>query len=151
MKTRPQPRLTRLYRELFIDKTTNGFIQLFRYLFVGGFSAVVDIGSLFFFTAVLDVHYLISAALAFVLGTIVNYVLSVAWIFKSSGKFKTEFTLFTMIGLGGLGLNELIIWLAVEYGELHYMVAKLISVSVVVFWSFSLRRLLFNKLATATS
>ena len=134
------------YRLLFIVKTTNGLVQFFRYGFVGGFSAVVDTGSLYLFTSKGHVHYLISTAIAFVLGTIVNYVLSILWIFEKSSNFKAEFTLFTLIGLGGLGLSELIIWVAVSKMHIFYMIGKLIALSVVVFWSFGLRKMLFTYL-----
>lgn len=132
---------------LFLKKSDSGFIQLFRYLFVGGFSALVDIGSLFIFTSVFHIHYLISAFLAFILGTIVNYLLSIWWIFKPTGKRKTEITLFTLIGFGGLLLNEFILWVSVEKLGFFYLFGKFISVALVLVWSFTLRRLLFRRLA----
>jgi putative flippase GtrA len=135
-----------LYRVLFVDKAKSGFVQFFRYGFVGGFSAIVDIGSLYILTSYFHVFYLLSAAIAFILGTIVNYLLSVAWVFQRSGKIRVEFALFTLIGLGGLCLNELIIWFCVSKLGLYYLVAKLIAVSVVVIWSFALRRALFQRL-----
>ena len=135
-----------MFHRLFIAKSNRGVIQLFRYGFVGGFSAVVDIGSLYIFTSQFRVHYLISAAIAFVLGTIVNYILSILWVFESTGRITAELGLFTLVGLGGLGLNELIIWLAVSKLHMYYLLAKLVSVSIVVVWSFTLRRLLFARL-----
>jgi len=143
-------RLTRepkkLLSVLFVAKADSGLIQFFRYAFVGGFSAVVDIGTLFLCTSALHIHYLISLAIAFILGTIVNYLLSILWVFSSSKNKKLEFTLFTLIGLGGLCINEFIVWLLVEHVHLHYLIAKLFSVSIVVIWSFTLRRLLFARL-----
>lgn len=139
-----------LIRILFVDKTKRGRIQLFRYLFVGGVSVIADAGSLYVLTAFFDVHYLVSAIIGFILGTIVNYTLSVRWIFESTKKFKSEVTLFTLIGVGGLGINELILWMLVSGLGFHFMVAKAFSVSVVLIWSFSLRRLLFMKLAPKT-
>lgn len=135
------------YNLLFVDRSQHGLIQLFRYIFVGGFSALVDIGSLYMFTSHLHIHYLVSAFLAFILGTIVNYFLSILWVFESSDKKKTEFLLFSLIGFGGLLLNGLILWVTVEQFHIFYLIGKLISVAIVVFWSFSLRRLLFAKLA----
>lgn len=136
-----------LLRVLFIEKSNHGLIQFFRYGFVGGFSALVDIGALFACTSLLGIHYLISLAIAFILGTIVNYTLSILWVFDSSKNKKMEFLLFTLIGLGGLGINELIVWSLVEFAHLYYLPAKFVSVSVVVIWSFSLRRLLFARLS----
>lgn len=131
---------------LFVEKSDHGFIQFFRYLFVGGFAALTDIGTLFAATEFLHIHYLVSAALAFVVGTIVNYVLSILWIFRSSRDYKKEIPLFTLIGAGGLVLNELILWALVDHASIHYLVAKLVSVGVVLFWSFTLRRMLFKRL-----
>jgi len=131
---------------LFVEKSDHGFVQFFRYLFVGGFSALADIGTLFGATEYLHIHYLVSAALAFVVGTVVNYALSILWVFNSSRDFKKEITLFTLVGAGGLGLNELILWILVDHMSVYYMLAKLISVCIVLFWSFSLRRLLFQRL-----
>lgn len=139
-------RLSQLLRMLFLGKSQHGLVQLFRYIFVGGFSAIVDTGTLYGATTVLHINYLISAALAFILGTIVNYFLSVLWVFQSSGKLSKEITLFTLVGLGGLGLNELILWILHGHLGIHVLVAKFISVSIVVIWSYSLRRLLFLRL-----
>jgi putative flippase GtrA len=136
-----------LYSVLFTGQSDSKFVQFFRYLFVGGFSAVTDIGTLFVCASMLHIHYLIAAALAFLVGNVVNYVLSMAWVFSSSGQVKKELFYFTIIGLCGLLLNELIIWIAVEFGNLNYMVGKLLSVSIIVVFSFSARRVLMMKLA----
>ena len=130
----------------FVVPTQSGTVQFFRYSFLGGFSAIVDIATLTVCTSVLHIHYLISACLGFVLGIIINYVLSMMWIFESSGKKTTELTFFIVIGLGGLGLNELIIWIMVRYVGLFYLIAKLVAVLIVLVWNFTLRRLLFSRL-----
>jgi putative flippase GtrA len=131
---------------LFVRRTENAFVQLFRYGFVGGVGAVVDAGGLFLLTSGLGLHYLISAAISFTVATVVNYLLSIAWVFRSSGRVRQEFALFTLIGVGGLGLTELILWVTVSQIGLNYMVGKLIALGLVMFWSFFLRRLLFSML-----
>lgn len=138
--------LSEFCRALFITRTDNGLVQFFRYGFVGGVSALSDIGTLVVLTSGLHVHYLISATVAFVIGTIVNYFLSTRWVFRSSGRKSLEFFLFTLIGFGGLCLNNLILWALVSKGGVFYLFAKFVSVSVVLFWSFLLRKLLFSKL-----
>lgn len=138
-----------IFNVLFVKKSNHGFIQLFRYIFVGGTAAFVDIGSLFLFTSGFHIHYLISAFFAFILGTIVNYIFSVLWIFETTGRRGLEIFLFTLVGFGGLLLNELILWIAVEKVGIFYLLGKFISVAIVLVWSFSLRRLLFRKLVKA--
>ena len=126
----------------FKGKTTNTLVQLFRYLWVGGISFIIDYISLFIFTEYLHINYLISAAIAFILGLTTNYQLSTIWVFNNSrlnNKF-TEFTIFSIIGIIGLGLNEVIIYICSEYLNLYYMISKLISTAVVFFWNFMGRK-----------
>ncbi len=126
----------------FKGKTTNTLVQLFRYLWVGGISFIIDYISLFIFTEYLHINYLISAAIAFILGLTTNYQLSTIWVFNNSrlnNKF-TEFTIFSIIGIIGLGLNEIIIYICSEYLNLYYMISKLISTAVVFFWNFMGRK-----------
>ena len=90
--------------DFFKGKATNTLVQLFRYLWVGGISFVIDYSSLFIFTEYIQINYLFSAAIAFILGLITNYLLSTIWVFNNSrlnNKF-TEFTIFSIIGIIGL-------------------------------------------------
>ena len=119
-------------------------VQLLKYGVVGGVSFVVDYGALWLLTEVAGVHHLVSAAIAFILGLTCNYLLSTAWVFGESRLKSTaaEFTAFALIGVVGLGLNELIIFLIADVAEVHYMIAKLVSTALVFFWNFFARRFL---------
>lgn len=128
--------------ELFRKKTDRTSIQLFRYTLVGGVAYSIDISSLFLITEFLHVHYLISAAIAFFLGLITNYSLSVKWVFnKRTQKNKlSEFAIFSLIGLVGLALNELFIWFFTEYFLFHYLISKILSTVFVYLWNFFARK-----------
>jgi len=124
-------------------------IQLFRYFFVGGLAFAADFITLFFLTEYVGVHYLVSAALAFILGLIVNYLLCIFWIFniRRFSSRSLEIILFVIIGIIGLGLNELIIWFFTEIAMLFYLISKLISTAIVYFWNFFARKyFLYSKL-----
>ncbi|HSE61056.1 MAG TPA: GtrA family protein, partial [Candidatus Saccharimonadales bacterium] len=135
-------KLTALWRTLFVGKPHHGWVQFFRYGLVGGVAAFFDIGSLYLLVSGLHVHYLVAVAVAFIIGVTVNYLLSIRWVFTSSDKKKLEFALFVLIGIGGLGLNELLIWALVEFAHAHYIGAKLVAVIVVLIWNFGLRKVL---------
>ena len=137
-----------MLNKLFIKKTDNTLIQLFRYTFVGGIAFVVDFSSLYILTEFAGLHYLYSAAIAFILGLIINYILSILWVFKSRAVNKKifEIIIFAVIGIIGLGLNELIIWFSTEKFKLYYLYSKLISTAIVYFWNFLARKyILYNK------
>ena len=121
--------------------------QLLRYFFVGGISFIVDYGSLWLLTEMVGLPYLLSAAMAFILGLVCNYVLSTRWVFGESriSNRMGEFAAFAAIGIVGLGLNELIMYACTDGAKIHYMVSKIISAVVVFFWNFLARRFLVFK------
>ncbi|MBW1971284.1 MAG: GtrA family protein [Deltaproteobacteria bacterium] len=131
-----------MIEKLLKRKTNNIFIQLFRYTFVGGFAFIVDFGSLFVLTEFIHIYYLISAAIAFILGLGTNYILSIIWVFdKRIFKNKyIEFMIFGIIGIVGLGLNELFIWFFTEEMHFYYLISKIISTFFVYLWNFFARK-----------
>lgn len=122
--------------------------QLVLYGIVGGIAFIADYGTLWFLTEYCLLHYLLSAAIAFILGLVINYVLSTKWVF-SDRKYESkwiEFLFFTFIGIVGLGLNEILIFIVSHNLDKHYMIGKIISTIVVFFWNFLARKyLLFKK------
>ena len=132
--------ISELVKKLFLEKNHDTRIQFFRYIFVGGAATIVDMGSLYILTSIMGLNYLISAAIAFILGVATNYLLCIVWIFESTGRVKKEIILFVVIGVGGLILNEVIIWLLVEEAKLYYMLAKTVAVVIVLVWNFGMRK-----------
>ena len=126
----------------------NGLVQLFRYIWVGGFAFIIDYGCLYVLTENVGLNYLFSAAVALTLGLVVNYILSIIWVFSDSrlNNKIAEFTVFASIGVVGLFLNEAVMYICSEILYLHYMISKLCSTGVVFFWNFFARKLiLFSK------
>jgi len=122
--------------------TDNTFIQLFRYTFVGGIAFIVDFLTLFIFTEIFSIHYLVSAAMAFLLGLATNYILSIVWVFSRhtiSNKWY-ELGIFALIGIVGLGLNEFFIWIFTESFHLYYLLSKIVSTVLVYLWNFFARK-----------
>ncbi len=138
----------KLLNTLFVDETSNGFIQLFRYLFVGGFAFAVDYGLLYALTECAGLYYLVSASISFLAGLVVNYLLSTGWIFKTSKMdYKVgEFVIFSIIGVIGLGLNSLLLYVFTDWVHIHYMISKLLTAALVMLWNFFARKIiLFTK------
>ncbi len=139
--------INHLIETLFKGQSNNTLLQLFRYTFVGGFAFLIDFSTLYILTDYLKIYYLFSAGIAFILGLIANYFLSVKWVFNSRKVENRlmEFLLFTLIGLVGLGLNELFLWILTELFLIYYLLSKMITTFVVYFWNFFARKIiLFN-------
>ncbi|HXH50497.1 MAG TPA: GtrA family protein [Terriglobia bacterium] len=117
--------------------------EIFRYLFVGGFAFVCDTFTLFSLTHFVKVNYLVSAPIGFLVGTTVTYVLSRTWVFQRRTLKNTsaELTIFVLIGVVGLGLNELILWFFQSRLGIYYLFAKGVSGVTVFVWNFGARKL----------
>lgn len=136
-----------LFGKLFLQSTENTLVQFFRYVFVGGIAFVADFGSLFLLTEYVGLHYLVSATAAFIIGLSINYIISTLWVFQH-GRVKNryvEFLFFALIGMAGLGLNTLVMYVFTDLMEIHYLLSKIISTVLVFLWNFLVRKyILFN-------
>lgn len=135
-------RIINLIQRSLKDSTDKTHIQLFRYLFVGGAAFIVDFLSLFILTDFFGIYYLISAAIAFLLGLIANYFLSISWVFNKR-KLKNrhiEFGMFAIIGIIGLGLNEIFIWFFTQDLQVYYLISKIFAAIIILFWNFFARK-----------
>ena len=132
---------------LLITPTKNGFLQFFRYLFVGGIATVADWGVLLALTELWGIHQMISAAFGFVAGLATNYVLSKLLVFRANEANTggiLEFLGYALIGLMGLGITELLLWIGASF-SLHYMVFKAMATALVLVWNYLARKMLLYK------
>jgi len=90
-------------------------------------------------------YYLVSATLSFLLSLYVNYIMSVGWVFHQTKYTKSvQIITFLAIGVIGLVLNLVIIWLLTSHFGVYYLLSKLVAIVIVFFWSFLGRKYLFR-------
>ncbi len=115
--------------------------ELLRYAAVSGLALAVDATSLLL--AANFVHYLWAATFGFVLGATTSYLLSVRWAFRHrrlAAFPKTEFAAFAAVGVVGLGLNNLAIYVAVDRAGLGLLAAKAVAAVLTFSFNFGLRK-----------
>ena len=136
-----------LFRSLFVRKSDQLSVHLLRAIFSSNLAFALDFGLLVLFTEVVHLHYLISNIIAFMTGTSLLYVLSVFWVFsrRTIQSRHLEYWLFILIGVAGVGFNELFIWIFTEKVHIYYLYSKIIAGSIVFFWNFLSRRFILFK------
>lgn len=131
--------------KLLKDQTDNILIQLFRYVFVGGTAFVVDFFFLYVFSDIFGIYYLISAVFSFIISVLVNYAMSTRWVFNQNNieNRVVEFNLFLLISTIGLVFTEILLYFFTDICGIHYLISKIISAVIVLFWNFLARRVMF--------
>lgn len=134
-----------MINKLFKEPTDNIVIQLFRYVFVGGTAFAVDFFFLYFFSDICGIYYLISAVLSFIISVLVNYIMSTKWVFNQDNieNKVLEFNLFILISTIGLVFTEILLYFFTDIIGLYYLISKIISAIIVLFWNFLARRVMF--------
>lgn len=128
-------------------RSTHEFI---RYFAASSVALVFDVGSLWLFTHTLEIPYLVSGALAFLIGLVVVYALSIFWVFERRRveNKKAEFLIFAAIGVFGLLINETTLWFFTGVLGLFYLLSKIISIVVVFSWNYGARKMLLFREST---
>ena len=125
--------------------------QFFRYIFTGGLAFVVDFGLFALCLGVFGLHYLIANLIGLIAGLIINYIISVKWVFADCKRNfgdarKIEFSIFSVIGVLGVGFNQLLMLLLVGYGNFNEMLSKIVAAGIVLMYNFLARKyILFHK------
>lgn len=122
--------------------------ELGRVVVVSVLALLVDAGTLALLVHGTPLSYQLAGFLGFMAGLAVNYVLSVSWAFQKRRitDRRLECLLFVSVGILGAGWNALFLWLGVEVLEVSLPFAKTVSVGLVFFWNYGVRKYsLFTK------
>jgi putative flippase GtrA len=116
--------------------------EAFRYFLVSGFAFLVDVGVLWILVQYFSWWYLAAATVSFLSGIIVGYVLSIRMVFnyRRLKDQRIEFLSFAAIGAVGLAINAAVIFVAVKYFGVYYLIAKCIAAGFTFAFNFFARR-----------
>ena len=124
--------------------------QFVRYLVTGGIAFVADFGIFALCLYIFGWHYLLANLVGLIVGLALNYALSIVWVFTAckrtfEHKKFAEFTLFALVGIAGVGINQLLMYLMVDGLSLNEVLSKMIAAVAVLMWNFGARKLMLFK------
>lgn len=116
--------------------------QFLKFALVGFASLAVEYLFLGYFLQALSMDYLLATTIAFIISIVVNYILSMKYVFshKKDMSRKREFTIFAVLSAIGLGLNDLYMFIGVSLLNVGTMAMKLISTFFVTWYNYFSRR-----------
>ena len=121
-------------------------IQLIKFGIVGVIATLIDLAVLMLLKEFMHVDVLAASAVAFSVSVIANYILSMLFVFKSRGNSKVkEFLVFVILSIGGLLLNQFIMWLGTEIMTAYYLWVKAFALVFVPIYNFITRKIFLEK------
>lgn len=133
-------------KELFLAPTKNVKLQVFRALFVGGIVFIADAG-LLWLLHLTGLHYLICAVFSFIVAVMLNYYLSIHFVFFNKASFNKsgEIATYFVVSLVGLGLTVGLMWFFTEVAGLFFMLSKVIATLISFIWNFTARKVILYR------
>lgn len=134
--------------------------QILKFGVVGFVCFLIDFGITTGLANIFGVHYLISKFLGFVVSAVVNYILSIKFVFtqkKEMDKSK-EFTVFLILSAIGLVINEVVMYVCIDViyagstflqsrltSELTVSFSSVIATGIVMVYNFISRKLFLER------
>ena len=123
-------------------------MQLIRFGIVGVIATAIDVGVLALLKEAAHMEVLIASALSFTAAVVVNYILSMLWVFKSKGESRAkEFVIFVLLSVGGLLITQIVMWLGTELAEIYYLAVKIFAIIFESTYNFITRKIFLEKKA----
>ena len=116
--------------------------QFGKFAIVGLTSLAVDYALLMFLVEACEADLFFSTTVSFIVSVIINYVLSMKYVFdhREGMSRKREFTIFTILSVIGLGLNDLYMFVGVTFLSIGYQAMKAIATFLVTWYNYFSRR-----------
>ena len=121
--------------------------QIIRFGVVGVICTIIDFGVMIFLREVAGVYYLFASGISFAVSVVVNYLLSMKFVFhgkKDSSKTR-EFIFFVVLSVIGLGLNQVIMWAAVDGMNISYILSKVGATAIVMVYNFVTKKIFLEE------
>ena len=116
------------------------FRHLILYGIIGTFTATLDFLCFLLLSKVLGTHYLIANCISVLVGITTSFLLNRSYNFRVKDQAVQRFVVFLAVGLAGMLLSNLILYVSIDELGIRPAIAKLLSIVLVVFFQFLLNK-----------
>lgn len=116
------------------------FRNLILYGIIGCFTSALDFVVFTLLSAHVGLYYLLANCISVLVGITTSFFLNRTYNFKVKDKTIRRFSVFLTVGLCGLMLSNLILWVGVDKMGFGSSLVKFLSIVLVVFFQFLLNK-----------
>lgn len=133
-----------MIKKLFKNELFN---QIMKFGVVGGIAFIIDYICLIISKEIFGLSVLLSAAMAFIISVIFNYILSIKWVFNVNKEIdqKKNFIIFIVLSIIGLILTEIIMWFGTDIIKISYLIVKIFATAIVMVFNFITRKIFLER------
>lgn len=127
--------------------------EILRFLISGGFAFFANIGVLYLATDVFGVWYLASSVLSFISAFFVSFSMQKFWTFKNreTDRMTSQLGMSLVMAVVNLGLNTGMMYLLVEDGHFHYLIAQVITAGIIAIETYFIyKHIIFVQIKSET-
>ena len=120
--------------------------QFAKFGVVGGIAFVIDYALMIALTEVLNVPYIASTTISFIVSTIFNYLASMRYVFAHRDDIskRREFAMFVVLSVIGLLMNDALMALGTTVIGIDYRITKIGATGIVTIYNFISRRIFID-------
>ena len=115
--------------------------QFLRFALVGTAATATTYAVLIVGVEGLHINAVTASVAGYMLGIVVNYILNYRYTFGSDQHHHVVIPKFLTVMTVGMFINAVVMYAAINWLGLHYLLAQLTAVAVVLMWSFTANRL----------
>ena len=119
-----------------IAKLFRRFRHLVLYGIIGSCASGLDFCVYTLLVRVLGIHYLLANCVSVLAGIVTSFTLNRSFNFKVKDHAKRRFAIFLTVGLCGMLLSNLILYILIDVLGVNELFSKLMSIAFVVFLQF---------------
>ena len=123
-----------------ITKIFYKFRNLILYGIIGSCSSFLDFITYTFLIRIGEFNYLIANCISVIIGIVTSFILNRKYNFKVKDKTAKRFSIFLTIGLCGMLMSNLILYICIDCLSLDEIISKLCSIVFVVIIQFILNK-----------
>ncbi len=112
------------------------------YFIVGAIAALTDLIIFYVFAKHFGFNYLLITIVGFVVATLVNYFLSIKFVFNSGSRFSkgTEIIITYIVSSIGFIVHISVLFLLIDFLQFEKMLSKIIAIGTAFMFNFLLRK-----------
>lgn len=116
--------------------------QFMKFAGVGIIAFLVDYLCMIAITEAFGIDPVISAGISFIISLIVNYLLSMRFVFERRDDLsrRREFVIFAVLSAIGWVINEICMWAGTDLLGIDYRIVKIGATAIVMVWNFISRK-----------